>query len=73
MELTESTVSVTSLRKYAVSTKISYNGMEIDLGKPFARITMIDAVKKYAGVDFERSYTDEAAAREACRRASYRI
>ncbi len=34
------------------TTKISYNGIEIDLGKPFERITMVDAVKKYAGVDF---------------------
>ncbi len=34
------------------TTKIVYNGIEIDLGKPFERITMIDAVKKYAGVDF---------------------
>ena len=34
------------------TTKITYNGIEIDLGKPFERITMIDAVKKYAGVDF---------------------
>ena len=34
------------------TTKISYNGIEMDLGKPFERITMLDAVKKYAGVDF---------------------
>lgn len=34
------------------TTKISYNGVEMDLGKPFERITMLDAVKKYAGVDF---------------------
>ena len=34
------------------TTKITYNGIEIDLGKPFERITMIDAVKKYSGVDF---------------------
>ncbi len=34
------------------TTKITYNGIEMDLGKPFERITMIDAVKKYAGVDF---------------------
>ena len=34
------------------TTKISYNGIEMDLGKPFERITMVDAVKKYAGVDW---------------------
>lgn len=34
------------------TTKIVYNGIEMDLGKPFERITMVDAVKKYAGVDF---------------------
>ena len=35
------------------TTKISYNGIEMDLGKPFERITMLDAVKKYSGVDFK--------------------
>ena len=34
------------------TTKIVYNGIEMDLGKPFERITMVDAVKKYAGVDW---------------------
>ncbi len=43
------------------TTKISYNGIEIDFGKPFERITMIDAVKKYAGVDFNEVKTDEEA------------
>ena len=43
------------------STKISYNGVEIDLGKPFERLTMIDAIKKYAGVDFDAVATDEEA------------
>ena len=43
------------------TTKITYNGVEMDLGKPFERITMIDAVKKYAGVDFTNVHTDEAA------------
>lgn len=41
--------------------KISYNGVEIDLGKPFARMTMIDAIKKYAGVDFDQVPDDAAA------------
>ena len=45
------------------STKIVYNGVEMDLGKPFERITMIDAVKKYSGVDFNEIKTlDEARA-----------
>ena len=39
------------------TTKISYNGVEMDLGKPFERITMVDAVKKYAGVDFNEIHT----------------
>ena len=49
------------------TTKITYNGVEMDLGKPFERITMVDAVKKYAGVDFNEIHTLEearAAARE---------
>ncbi|QNM07681.1 lysine--tRNA ligase [Wansuia hejianensis] len=47
--------------------KIIYNGVEMDLGKPFERITMVDAVKKYVGVDFNEIHTLEearAAARE---------
>ncbi|QUC67601.1 lysine--tRNA ligase [Aristaeella hokkaidonensis] len=43
------------------STKIVYNGIEMDLGKPFARITMVDAVKQYAGVDFNEIHTVEEA------------
>ena len=43
------------------TTKITYNGIEIDFGKPFARITMLDAVKQYAGVDFNEIKTDEEA------------
>ena len=35
------------------TTKITYNGIEMDLGKPFARMTMTEAVKQYAGVDFD--------------------
>ena len=49
------------------TTKIVYNGVEMDLGKPFERITMLDAVKKYSGVDFNEIHTLEearAAARE---------
>ena len=54
------------------TTKIVYNGIEMDLGKPFERITMVDAVKKYAGVDWNEVKTLEEA-RRACRRASCRI
>lgn len=43
------------------TTKITYNGIEMDLGKPFERITMVDAVKKYSGVDFNEITTDEQA------------
>lgn len=43
------------------TTKITYNGIEMDLGKPFERITMIDAVKKYSGVDFNEIKTLEEA------------
>ena len=43
------------------TTKIVYNGVEMDLGKPFERITMVDAVKKYAGVDWNEVETQEQA------------
>ena len=43
------------------TTKIVYKGIEIDLGKPFERITMIDAVKKYAGIDWNEVETEEDA------------
>lgn len=43
------------------TTKIVYNGVEMDLGKPFERITMVDAVKKYAGVDWNTVETLEQA------------
>ena len=43
------------------TTKIVYNGIEMDLGKPFERITMVDAVKKYSGVDWNQVETLEQA------------
>ena len=43
------------------TTKIKYGDYEMDLGKPFERITMVDAVKKYAGVDFNEIHSDEEA------------
>ena len=48
------------------TTTISYNGIEMDLGKPFERITMVDAVKKYSGVDFNEIHSIEEA-REAAK------
>ena len=48
------------------TTTISYNGIEMDLGKPFERITMVDAVKKYSGVDWNE-IKDLEAARAAAR------
>ena len=60
MELTE-TMFRRLAEKVVGSTKISYNGIEIDLGKPFERMTMTDAVKKFAGVDFDTIADDEAA------------
>ena len=47
------------------TTKIVYNGIEMDLGKPFERITMLDAVKKYAGVDFNEINSLEEARKVA--------
>lgn len=43
------------------TTTISYNGVEMDLGKPFERITMVDAVKKYTGIDFREVHSTEEA------------
>lgn len=43
------------------TTKISYDGVEIDLAKPFDRLTMVEAVKKYAGIDFAEVKTEEEA------------
>ncbi|MCI5653642.1 MAG: lysine--tRNA ligase [Lachnospiraceae bacterium] len=60
MELTESMFRYLA-EKVCGSTKITYNGIEIDFGKPFARLTMYDAIKKYAGVDFDAVATDEEA------------
>ena len=60
MELTESMFRYLA-EKICGSTLISYNGTPIDLGKPFARLTMIDAIKQYAGIDFDQVKTDEEA------------
>ena len=60
MELTESMFKYVA-EKVCGTTKISYNGIEIDLGKPFERLTMNDAIKKYAGIDFDTIATDEEA------------
>ena len=60
MELTESMFKYLA-EKVCGTSKITYNGMEIDFGKPFERITMIDCIKKYAGIDFDAVATDEEA------------
>ena len=60
MELTESMFRYLA-EKVCGSAKISYNGIEIDLSKPFERLTMNDAIKKYAGIDFDQVPDDEAA------------
>ncbi len=60
MELTESMFRYLA-QTVCGSTTITYNGMEIDFGKPFERITMNDCIKKYAGVDFDTVEGDEAA------------
>ena len=60
MELTESMFRYLA-EKVCGTTKITYNGVEIDLGKPFERLTMNDAIKKYAGIDFDTVADDEAA------------
>ena len=60
MELTESMFRYLA-ETVCGSSKITYNGIEIDLGQPFARLTMNDAIKKYAGIDFDEVKTDEEA------------
>ena len=60
MELTESMFRYLA-EKVCGSTRISYNGIEIDLGKPFERLTMNDAIKKYTGIDFDTVSSDEEA------------
>ncbi len=61
MELTE-TMFRRIAERVTGSTTITYQGKEIDLGKPFERLTMTDAVKKYAGIDFD-TVSDDAAAK----------
>ena len=60
MELTESMFKYLA-EKVCGTTKIMYNGIELDFGKPFERITMTDCVKKYSGVDFDQIKSDEEA------------
>ena len=60
MDLTENMFRHVALEVLGTTT-ITYNGVEMDLGKPFERITMVDAVKKYSGVDFNEIKTLEEA------------
>jgi lysyl-tRNA synthetase class 2 len=64
MELTESMFRYLA-EKVLGTTKFMYGDVELDFGKPFERITMLDAVKKYAGVDFTNILTDEDAKKVA--------
>ena len=60
MDLTENMFRYVA-KEVLGTTTITYNGIEMDLGKPFERITMLDAVKKYSGVDFNEINTLEEA------------
>ncbi|MDF2986343.1 MAG: lysyl-tRNA synthetase [Eubacterium sp.] len=60
MELTESLISTVAMETLG-TTKIMYQGLEIDLTPPWNRLSMIEAVKKYSGVDFDTIKTDEEA------------
>ena len=60
MDLTESMFRYLA-QEVCGTTKITYQGTEIDLGKPFRRLTMTDAIKEYAGIDFDQVATDEEA------------
>jgi lysyl-tRNA synthetase class 2 len=60
MELTESMFRYVA-EKVCGTTLIKYGDLEIDFGKPFERLTMTDAIKKYAGIDFDAVDGDEAA------------
>lgn len=64
MELTENLYRYLA-QEVVGSTTITYNGIEMDLGKPFEKITMVEAVKKYAGVDFDEIHTVEDARKAA--------
>ena len=60
MELTENLYRYVA-KEVLGTTVITYNGVEMDLGKPFERISMLDAVKKYSGVDFNEIHSDDEA------------
>ncbi len=64
MDLTENLYRYVAKEVLGTAT-ITYNGVEMDLGKPFERITMVDAVKKYSGVDFNEIETEEEAKKVA--------
>ena len=71
MDLTENLYRYVA-QKVLGTTQIVYKGIEMDLGKPFERLTMVDAVKKYAGVDWNQVETLEQA-RAAGKRAQHRV
>ena len=73
MELTESQCSVTSLRRYAVRQRSTYNGVEIDLGKPFATNDNDRCNQEIRRRRLRYQVPDDAAAKKLARRASYRV
>lgn len=60
MELTESMFRDVA-QKVCGTTLITYGGKQIDLGKPFRRLTMVDAIKEETGIDFDQVSSDEEA------------
>ena len=60
MELTEDLIRTVARRVLGTET-VTYGGVEIDLSKPFTRLSMVDAVKQYAGVDFGKIQSDDEA------------
>lgn len=71
MNLTEDLIS-TIAREVLGTTRITYQGNEIDLTPPWTRMTMVEAVKKYTGIDFEQIQTDEGA-REAAEKIGIEV
>lgn len=60
MDITEEIIRTVAM-KVLGKTMVTYDGAEIDLGKPFARLSMVDAVKQYAEIDFDTVEGDDAA------------
>lgn len=72
MDITEELFSKLALKLYG-TTKITYQGEEVDLTPPWRRLTMVDAVKEYAGVDFDEFRLDDKKAYEAAKKLGVEI